>query len=106
MESSDKDTAFYKRGRRPEQNSPDMGPDNCGDIVELFCGGWVLIYAMFSHEAGSWLVDLTDHFKLNVNSMNYVYAYSIATGQWVDRRVDHTIVANPRVSRHMLTNGL
>nr|GEV88336.1 hypothetical protein [Tanacetum cinerariifolium] len=75
MESSDKDTAFYKRGRRPEQNSRDMGPDNCGDIVELLCGGWVLIYAMFSHEAGSWLVDLTDVnlFRRNRNETDRDY---------------------------------
>nr|GEX81123.1 retrovirus-related Pol polyprotein from transposon TNT 1-94 [Tanacetum cinerariifolium] len=119
MESSDKDIAFYKRGRRPEQNSPDMGPDYCGDIVELFCGGRncngtdrdyvsqmprgmfmdlpTAIRAVSFREIDGFLYvalqtrEIRHHGGFNVNSMNYVYAYCIATGQWVDRRVDHPI---------------
>ncbi|PWA95575.1 hypothetical protein CTI12_AA048200 [Artemisia annua] len=157
-----KDTLFFKK-RLPRQthlSSSDEYPNDLDRMFELYCGGWLFVYDIVSHEEGNWLVELQyadlyrrrtnggeDHdyvsemprgmhmemptsiramsireidgyvyvafqkrevnaHGFNVHSMNYVYAYSIASGRWVDHRVDHPIVANPNASPPMLTNRL
>lgn len=153
------DTPFFKRVWLREIESSDEDPDHLDKQVEFYCGRWVFIYDILSHEAGSWLVELEDaylyrrspngantdfvsemprgmHVEMpktiravsfreidgslyaafqtreindhgfNVKSMNYGYAFCIATGEWVNHRVDHPIGANPNVSPPIFTNGL